>query len=317
MPKGNFQHDLIKNDPGLSWSLKYLENDLKHITQPFSKRPNLIYTNSHLDALQRVLDKNSNEQLKKIPIVDIILPDLNGHSIKVPEKDESMIILNMYNGIFLGQLNMLYYLPFFHSDKTKFDYAVQRIVRWARISNGIIPIDQPQFDSDLDFVLFFKDYREMLRAIIDLQEMFIIAHEIGHQLLDHRNFSKILKVEHPTLSTSLEYMIRGQKQEYDADDFAITTMNKLIQRAKLKEWHNVYNIAINLLFIVLHFLEAFKPKNRSNLPPSHPLPLLRKNKISRLLPKGYEELTNIHEKALQRSLETVEILIDIGKQGGY
>jgi hypothetical protein len=116
--------------------------------------------------------------------------------------------------------------------------------------------------------------REILTSYATITREFVLLHEYGHVALNHLGKGERRMVQYGAAQLSIE--IASHRQEFEADEFAVSAMGRfrdeMITRHNYSVDHivSLYSKHVGILFRFLDLVEAIVAKSGGTMPGTHP-----------------------------------------------
>lgn len=264
---GSSQSELFNSDQILFKKLKKINDSMKI---PIDEQDKITYwlLNRHSENIINVAKKNNIYVPENIILATLPFEDLDAFKCEF-SNGQKLVVLNQ--GVFsflyfMGRVISSFFTKISEDNKTdsmSFDFNKDIVLKnintnedaHIRFMEGLILFFEHK-DLLLSNIYFHKDQNLNLSGVFwDTAELFTVAHEYSHIILDSLNPNGELKKEHID-KESISYKItRNWNEEFSADELSFKlTMAHCNQNHKYEEIRNCY-MGIEFLFACLDIIE--------------------------------------------------------------
>ncbi len=296
----DFYDDLLKDKDFLDQILKKEGVDATEFRARFIQ-PYL----SETDYLTRVAaDLLTFNNLQHIAVPAGVLPtmDFNASLVKSDE-GERIVVLNSGIVAYMSQV-INSFLATFTTPISKpiwrTEEAQINIIQWT------IAVNTGKASLGLNKVPSFRN-ASLIGAsgnLGDTARVFILAHEYAHLLLNHtsENATKIKNIVPGVPGFSIEYYIKKQEQEYEADQKGVALCIEWCKATHNGAYQVVF-LAVILTYHLLRLQEVLTPVENDEL--THPESILRRRQFEKNYGYMFDEQIKFEIRALDHFMEGV------------
>lgn len=294
---------------------KNLEEVASKLKLPIEEQNRSTYTiiSRHSDNINKILKENNVHISNDIVVGTLPINELNAFVCPFPN-GQMLLVLNE------GLIQFFYLMgrviaSFFNKsgeDKETSEFDFDKEVILENLKNkkvGHNKFIETLFlyftykDLDISNIYFEKDENKELSGVLyDNAELFVVAHEYSHILLDHLSPDKKCEKRFLDEESSLYQIDRNWEDEFYADSLALQAV-LAHNRNKINGWFIGY-MGVELCLSCLDIIEKFKNTKIRN---SHPFAEMRRrnirNCLKKLLPEHYKEIIDIGKNIEEIVLE--------------
>ncbi|MDF2537164.1 MAG: hypothetical protein K0S76_185 [Herbinix sp.] len=311
---GNENADLYESNKILFRKLDEIASELK---LPIEEQNRIAYAilNRHSENMNKVLKENNLKLHYDIVLGTLPINDLNAFVCPFPN-GQMLLALNegLIDFIYLMGRVVASFFTKTDEDKDKDTYSLNEEVISEALENN--KSGHAKFIETL--VLYFayenlhisstyyeKDNNKQLSGVLyDNAELFVVAHEYSHIILDHLSPNRKLKKRFLDEASSLYQIMRNWNDEYSADALAVQSV-LANNRNKLNGWMCGY-LGVELCISCLEVIERFYNIESSE---THPSAGMRRANIQKtlkqLLPLDHSKNILDNSKFIQDIISTL------------
>lgn len=302
---------------------KKLEDIASKLKLPIEEQNRSTYAiiSRHSDNINKVMKENNIHISNDIVVGTLPINELNAFVYPFPN---GQILLVLNDGLiqFIYLMGRVVASFFTKKDEDKetltFDFDKEIILENLKNNkDGHNKFIETLFlyfaydDMDISSIYFEKDENKGLSGVLyDNAELFVVAHEYSHILLDHLSLDKKSEKRFLDEESSLYQIVRGWEDEFYADSLALQAV-LAHNRNKINGWFMGY-MGVELCLSCLDIIEKFKNTRVRN---SHPFAEMRRmnirNSLKKLLPEHYEKIIDIGKNIEEIVLELWDTNKDI------